>query len=626
MKIVSTLYLWVSLSIQISLSIQPCLAQVEPIYTWKAHIKSEGIKDVAFSPNNKNILTCGADNKIVLWDLQGKALKTFEDADLQEVHCVAFSPDGNSFAVGTHQSKLLIYNLKAEKWIQKTFSKDRIFDVEFSPNGQYILSTESSNYVELWDAKTGDLVQVMQGRGMICQKGGFSPDNKTIVAGGGIGLKYWEIPSGKIIPVFDDLEYEPESTPKPTKVNSAFFSPDGKWILTLYDGDYNRPEFSDFPRIQVWDLQGRRIQKLDGLSGGISTVFSPDQKYILTAAEHHEYSDLDVNKGTINVWEMSSGKLLSTLPAHLNGVQKISFSSDGKYLVSIGGQDREVKLWDATKILASRSSLKRSSSLNSNNTQNTTIVTPKKVEEDLGDLEISTDNINYYALIISVQNYADKDIKDLAEPEKNATQLKKTLKDVYGFEEEATVYLKDPTRNDIINALDKLSQTVTSNDNLLIFYAGHGYWDTKLEQGYWLPADAQKDSRVNWFPNSTLGDYIRGIKSKHTLLITDACFSGSIFQTTRNAFENAPAHIQTLYNLTSRKAMTSGNLQEVPDKSIFTEYLIKGLEQNTKKYLTAHDLFNSLYTPVMSNTNNTPQYGVIQNSKHEGGDFVFIKR
>ena len=78
----------------------------------------------------------------------------------------------------------------------------------------------------------------------------------------------------------------------------------------------------------------------------------------------------------------------------------------------------------------------------------------------------------------------------------------------------------------------------------------------------------------------------------------------------------------------SRKAMTSGTLKEVPDRSIFVEYLTKRLEANTEKYLTSEQLFTSFRTAVINNSpvNQIPQYGEIRQSGDEGGDFIFIQR
>jgi hypothetical protein len=177
----------------------------------------------------------------------------------------------------------------------------------------------------------------------------------------------------------------------------------------------------------------------------------------------------------------------------------------------------------------------------------------------------------------------------------------------------------------IIMALDAYSEKITNKDNLLIFYAGHGYWDEKSGVGYWLPSDARKGSSVNWFRNSTLRDFIGGIQSKHTILIADACFSGTIFKT-RAAFTENAVGIQKLYELTSRKAMTSGSLKEVPDESVFLKYLIARLEENEEPYLLSETLFSSFKTAVLNNSPNVPQYGTIQNVGDEGGDFIFIKK
>jgi hypothetical protein len=173
--------------------------------------------------------------------------------------------------------------------------------------------------------------------------------------------------------------------------------------------------------------------------------------------------------------------------------------------------------------------------------------------------------------------------------------------------------------------LDNLNEKLTEKDNLLVFYAGHGYWDSEDKIGYWLPSDADSENTANWFRNSTLREYVHSLDTKHTIVIADACFSGSIFKT-RKAFANAPQGIKEIYKLPSRKAMTSGNLKEVPDESVFMKYLVKRLTNNQKKYLTAEELFNSLKVAVMNNSPNEPQYGEIKNAGDEGGDFIFVKQ
>ncbi|MFH0757921.1 MAG: caspase family protein [Bacteroidota bacterium] len=231
----------------------------------------------------------------------------------------------------------------------------------------------------------------------------------------------------------------------------------------------------------------------------------------------------------------------------------------------------------------------------------------------------------YYALLIGIEKYKDPQLPNLDNPGKDVEKLHEILKGNYMFRDENIMILNDATRNDIINALDHLAGVVKETDNLLIFYAGHGWWDEASDIGYWLPSDATAGSKVNWFRNSTLVDYLKEIHSKHTLLITDACFGGSIFKSRAAAFGQEKA-INRLYELPSRKAMTSGTLTEVPDRSAFAYYLIKYLKENKEMFLSSEQLFSSFRIAVINNSDALPQYGDIRNVGDQGGDFIFLKQ
>ena len=232
-----------------------------------------------------------------------------------------------------------------------------------------------------------------------------------------------------------------------------------------------------------------------------------------------------------------------------------------------------------------------------------------------------------YALIIGIQNYSDSSINSLDHPIQDAQKLYETLTNYYTFAPGNVTFLRNPDRTSIIQAFDLLAQKTTENDSVLIFYAGHGFWDERLKQGFWLPSNSMKKSRTEWLSNGTIRDYINGIKAKHTLLIADACFSGGIFKT-RSAFSEATSDIKELQKLPSRKAMTSGAMKEVPDKSVFIEYLVKRLVQNKDQYLSSEQLFSSFRQAVISNSRNNqvPQFGEIRETGDEGGDFVFERK
>ena len=233
----------------------------------------------------------------------------------------------------------------------------------------------------------------------------------------------------------------------------------------------------------------------------------------------------------------------------------------------------------------------------------------------------------YYALVIGVSDYVDPSIPDLDSlPVKDAMNLAKVLQTNYTFDKENVIVLKNPTRREIVIALDDLSKKATANDNVLIFYAGHGHYEDENGIGYWFPKDAEVSNSSNWLYNNQLVDCIKKIKSLHTLLISDACFSGSIFKTRSVNQTTANDFIKKKYQLPSRRAITSGTLKTVPNVSIFIKYLLQNLKDNKEKYLTSSQLFQSLEAPVGNNAPSVPQAGVIQNVGDEGGDFIFIKR
>lgn len=236
-----------------------------------------------------------------------------------------------------------------------------------------------------------------------------------------------------------------------------------------------------------------------------------------------------------------------------------------------------------------------------------------------------TGNGKYYGLVIGINEYQDPSINSLDNCIRDAESIYNILTTGYTFDKGNVRLLKNAMMADIVGALDYYSKVVGPEDNFLIFYAGHGVWDAKSQIGFWLPADARRDSKLDWFRNSTLRDYLREIHSKHTLLITDACFGGSIFKT-RAAFTDAPLAVNKLYELPSRKAMTSGTLTEVPDESAFLKFLFDRLSKNTEKYMSSEQLFSSFRLAVINNSNVVPQFGEIKEVGDEGGDFIFIRK
>jgi len=236
----------------------------------------------------------------------------------------------------------------------------------------------------------------------------------------------------------------------------------------------------------------------------------------------------------------------------------------------------------------------------------------------------SSSSGHYHALLIGVENYDDFSINDLEKPIDDCELLENTLINDYTFEKSDIYVLKNPTKEIILEKLIYLQERLTKQDQLLIFYSGHGL--VKNEIGYWLPSDAKKDNRLKWFSNSELRDYVNSIKTQHTLVIADACFSGSIFTGGyRDVTEFACAEME---KIPSRRAMTSGANTVVPDNSVFFKYLIKKLKENDASCLSAETLYSKVKPAVIYNSpnNHIPQFGVMPQTGDEGGNFIFRRR
>jgi len=231
---------------------------------------------------------------------------------------------------------------------------------------------------------------------------------------------------------------------------------------------------------------------------------------------------------------------------------------------------------------------------------------------------------NYHALIIAVENYEDFSFRDLEKPIHDAIELQSILTTNYTFQPNDVTLLKNPKKEDILAKLAHLQDRLGAEDNLLIYYSGHGI--VKNDVGYWLPSDAAKDSRMAWLSNAELRDYMNGMKAKHTLIIADACFSGSIFS---GGFRDAEEFAcEEMAKLKSRRAMTSGANTVVPDESIFFKYLAQKLKENNTSCLSAENLYTKIKPAVIYNSpnNHIPQFGVLPQVGDEGGNFIFRRK
>ena len=232
----------------------------------------------------------------------------------------------------------------------------------------------------------------------------------------------------------------------------------------------------------------------------------------------------------------------------------------------------------------------------------------------------------YHAVLIGESEYADKNIPSLQGPVTDMLKIYNLLVKNYVFAPENTDTLVNASRASILETIIKKANAMGENDNLFIFYAGHGQMITQpdqSEEGFLVPQDAVKGMLSSYISSDDLLRTIKYSKAKHILLVADACFAGSLF---RDLPADAPATVAEAYKDKSRKLLASGNRTAVPDKSEFIEYLRLALQENHQPYITAEQLIDSFKNEYKSSTHLSLQYFPIKNVDDLGGQFVFMRK
>jgi uncharacterized caspase-like protein len=210
---------------------------------------------------------------------------------------------------------------------------------------------------------------------------------------------------------------------------------------------------------------------------------------------------------------------------------------------------------------------------------------------------------------------------------KDVVDISAVLKKDYGFKVEM---LYNASRRQILLALGKYRQSLSKKDNLLIYYAGHGWLDTDADAGYWLPVDAVQDNDVDWLSLTSVTSAVRAIPAKHVMIVADSCYSGKL---TRGVHikQKSSNYLERMAKKKARIVMTSGGLEPVLDSggagghSVFAAAFLKALREN-HEIMDSTTLFTRIRRPVMLNATQTPEYADIRKAGHEGGDFIFVRR
>lgn len=237
----------------------------------------------------------------------------------------------------------------------------------------------------------------------------------------------------------------------------------------------------------------------------------------------------------------------------------------------------------------------------------------------------------YFAIIIGNNNY--KNLPKLKTAVNDAKEVEIVLKTRYGFE---TKLLIDATRNDILDGLNEMREKVGAKDSLLIYYAGHGEFLKDADKAYWLPVDSRKDRTTNWIIADDITSSIKLIASRHILIVSDSCYSGTLTRAATAEIKSKAERdqfVKKMMERSSRTLMASGGNEPVADEggggnhSVFASAFLTALKEADKAVFTAEELFHGRVKEIVAGkSEQVPEYNNIKNSGHEGGDFIFMAK
>ena len=237
--------------------------------------------------------------------------------------------------------------------------------------------------------------------------------------------------------------------------------------------------------------------------------------------------------------------------------------------------------------------------------------------EDLQPVETG----NNYLFLIGINNYVHcpplrNCVNDIAE-------FKNVMLTRYNYIAENIIELLNEaaTQENIFIEFRNLLAKVKEADTLLIYFSGHGTYDALLDEGFWVPVEANLGAVHQYMPNSSIQKILNVFKARHIFLISDSCYSGSLFSSYRS-MELA----ERLEKLPSRWGLTSGRNEVVMDgagdNSPFSESLLFQL-RHAEEPLGVSQLCNRVIESVIANENQTPQGEPLRVKGHQGGQFFF---
>lgn len=278
------------------------------------------ISAVALHPNGKMIAS-GDTKTIRLTDMStAKVLMTLRGHN-NAIYGLEFSPDGQYLVSGSWDKTIRIWKIPSgeEKMVLKGHHQ-YVESVKFSPDGQILASCSWDRVIKLWRVETGQEIRVLRGHQNYIQSIDFSANGEYLVSGGwDRTVRIWNLNTAEMKILTGHLH----------SVRCVAFSPKNEWVAS---GSQDKT-------VKIWEAKtGKLVRTLTGHTDQVrAVIFSPDGEKIYSAGHDH----------IIRVWDVNTGRPLRTFNDHTDWITTMALSQDGKILLS-GSRDQTLKIWSVS--------------------------------------------------------------------------------------------------------------------------------------------------------------------------------------------------------------------------------------------------------------------------------------